>query len=178
MKRTLMPVLAIGAVALVAAGCGSSKKSSSSTTAAAPAAAATTTQSSSAAAKGETIAVKKSKVGGILVDEEGHVLYLFEADKGPQSTCSGACAKAWPPVTTSGAPVAERGALASKLGTTKRSDGKSQVTYGGHPLYYYAEDTKPGQMKGQGSKQFGAEWYVVGPAGKKVEGGEHKAGAS
>jgi predicted lipoprotein with Yx(FWY)xxD motif len=171
MRRTLIPVLAIAAAAIAIAGCGSSKKSTTSTTAAANAAVTTTTasSSSSSSAKGETIALKKTKLGKILVDEEGHALYLFEADQSTQSTCAGACAKAWPPVTTSGAPVAEKGAAASKLGTTMRSDGKAQVTYGGHPLYYYAEDTKPGQAKGEGEKAFGAEWYVVGPNGKKVE---------
>ena len=166
MTRTLVPVLALGAAALVAAGCGSSNKSSSNTT---PAAAATTT---AAAAKGEEVAAKDTNLGKILVDEDGHTLYLFEADKSTQSTCDGDCAKAWPPVTTSGKPVAEEGADASKLGTTSRSDGKTQVTYGGHPLYYYAEDEKPGDMNGQGSKEFGAEWYVVGPNGSKVEAGE------
>jgi predicted lipoprotein with Yx(FWY)xxD motif len=166
MKRTLIPVLAIVAAAIAVAGCGSSNKSSSSTAAAAPAA------TTPAAGKGEEVAAKDTKLGKILVDEDGHVLYLFEADKGTQSTCDGDCAKAWPPVTTSGKPVAEEGADASKLATTARSDGKTQVTYGGHPLYYYAEDEKPGDMNGQGSEEFGAEWYVVGPNGAKVEGGE------
>jgi predicted lipoprotein with Yx(FWY)xxD motif len=164
MKRTLFSVLAIGAVALIAAGCGSSNKSSSNTTAAAPAA---TTPASGA--KGEQIAAKSTSLGKILVDEEGHALYLFEADKSTQSTCNGTCSRAWPPVTTSGKPVAESGADASKLGTSSRTDGKTQVTYAGHPLYYYAEDSKPGDVKGQGEKAFGAEWYVVGPSGAKVE---------
>jgi predicted lipoprotein with Yx(FWY)xxD motif len=176
MRRTLISVLAMGAVALVAAGCGSSNKSSSSTAAAAAPAATTP----AAGANGEQIATKDTKLGKILVDEDGHVLYLFEGDKSTQSNCSGACTKAWPPVTTSGKPVAQKGADASKLGTASRSDGKAQVTYGGHPLYYYAEDSKPGDMKGQGSKEFGAEWYVVGPGGSKVEqaGADDSSGSS
>ena len=173
MHRTLIPVLAVAAVSILAAGCGSSNKSSSSTGAAAPAA---TTPANPG--KGEQIAAKDTKLGKILVDEEGHVLYLFEADKSTQSTCSGACAAAWPPVVTTGKPVAEQGAEAAKLGTTSRSDGKTQVTYAGHPLYYYAEDKQPGQANGQGSKAFGAEWYVVGPSGTKVEAGEHSGGSS
>jgi predicted lipoprotein with Yx(FWY)xxD motif len=163
MRRTLIPVLAVAAAATAVAGCGSSNKSSSSSNAAAPA------STAPAAAKGEQIAAKNTKLGKILVDGEGHALYLFEADKSTQSTCAGTCAKAWPPVTTSGKPAAANGADATKLGTSSRSDGKTQVTYGGHPLYYYAEDQKPGDMKGQGSKAFGADWYVVGPGGAKVE---------
>ena len=170
MRRTLFPVLALAAALLAVAGCGSSSKKSSTTAAAAPAAATTTSATTSAAAaQGETIASKKTKLGRILEDEDGRVLYLFEADKTSTSTCSGACAQAWPPVTTDAGPKAEHGTQAAKLGTTMRSDGKTQVTYAGHPLYYYAEDEKPGQMNGEGSKEFGAEWYVVGPNGKKVE---------
>jgi len=164
MRRTLFTVLAIGAAVLAVAGCGSSKKSSSS--AASPPAAAAT---GAADGKGETIALKSTKLGNILVDEDGKALYLFEADKSTSSTCTSACAASWPPVTTGGAPVAEHGARASRLGTTMRSDGKTQVTYAGHPLYYYAGDTKPGQLNGEGLDDFGAEWYVLAASGKKVE---------
>jgi predicted lipoprotein with Yx(FWY)xxD motif len=167
MHRTLFPVLAIAAAVVAVAGCGSSNKSSTSSgNSAAPA------STAPAAGKGEQIAVKDTKLGKILVDEDGHVMYLFEADKSTQSTCSGACAAAWPPVLTSGKPVAESGAQSGKLGTTSRSDGKTQVTYAGHPLYYFSLDKQPGQTNGQGTKAFGAEWYVVGPAGSKVESGE------
>jgi predicted lipoprotein with Yx(FWY)xxD motif len=166
MQRTLFPVLAVAAAAIAVAGCGSSNKSSSATNAAAPA------STAPAAAKGEQIAVKDTKLGKILVDEDGHVMYLFEADKSSSSTCSGACAADWPPVITAGKPVAEKGATAGKLGTTSRDDGKTQVTYAGHPLYYFSQDTQPGQTNGEGQNAFGAEWYVVGPAGSKVESGE------
>jgi len=176
MQRTLFPVLAITAAVVAVAGCGSSNKSSSQTSAAAPAstAPASSAPASTApptSAKGEKIAAKDTKLGKILVDEDGHVLYLFEADKSTRSTCSGACAADWPPVLTSGKPVADSGARGTKLGTTSRSDGKTQVTYGGHPLYYYSADMSPGQTNGQGVEAFGAEWYVVGPAGSKVEKG-------
>jgi predicted lipoprotein with Yx(FWY)xxD motif len=102
----------------------------------------------------------------------GRTLYLFEADKSPKSTCSGACAAAWPPLTTSGSATAGSGIKSAKLTTSKRSDGKLQVVYAGHPLYYYAGDTKAGQTKGQGLDQFGAEWYTLAPSGAKWEPGE------
>lgn len=109
------------------------------------------------------------KLGTILVDAKGHTLYLFEADKSTKSTCNGACAAAWPPLLTSGKPTAGGSAKSDLLGTTKRSDGKSQVTYHGHPLYGYAGDSKPGDTNGEGLNQFGAAWYVLNVSGQKVD---------
>ncbi len=97
-------------------------------------------------------------------------VYLFEADRGSTSNCSEACAQAWPPVTTTGNPKAEGGALAADLGTTTRSDGTKQVTYKGHPLYYYVTDQQSGETTGQGVKSFGAAWYVLSPKGSKIDG--------
>ena len=120
--------------------------------------------------KPATVKVRNTKLGKIVVDGPARTLYLFEKDKSGKSACSGACAKAWPPLLTKGKPKAGTGAQASKLGTTKRADGTTQVTYGGHPLYTFAPDkNKPGSTKGQGVDGFGAEWYVVGPNGKAVE---------
>jgi predicted lipoprotein with Yx(FWY)xxD motif len=116
-----------------------------------------------------TISVGSSSLGQILVGANGTTLYLFEADTGTQSTCSGACAQAWPPLTTTGAPQAAGGASASLLGTTTRSDGTTQVTYSGHPLYSFVSDTKPGDTNGEGSTAFGAGWDVLSPAGAKIE---------
>ena len=116
-----------------------------------------------------TISVQASSLGQILVDGNGKTLYLFEADTSAQSTCSGACAQAWPPVTTSGAPKAAGGASASLLGTSARSDGTTQVTFGGHPLYSFTGDTKPGDTNGEGSTAFGAGWDVLTPTGEKIE---------
>lgn len=116
-----------------------------------------------------TISVGSSSLGQILVGANGKSLYLFEADTGTQSTCSGACAQAWPPLTTTGALKAGAGASASLLGTTARSDGTTQVTYNGHPLYYFVSDTKPGDTTGEGSTAFGAGWDVLSPAGDKIE---------
>ena len=109
-------------------------------------------------------------LGAILVDSKARTVYLFEKDTGPKSTCSGACATEWPPVTTSGKPSAGSGVTASMLGTTTRSDGKTQVTYNGHPLYLFEADQKPGDATGQNVDAFGAKWYVLSPAGNKVAG--------
>jgi predicted lipoprotein with Yx(FWY)xxD motif len=107
------------------------------------------------------------KLGKIIVDAKGFTLYDFHKDKGTKSACSGACAKVWPPLTTSGAPKAKNGAEASKLGTTRRSDGTTQVTYAGHPLYTYVSDKKPGDVTGNDFTSFGGEWYALTPAGEE-----------
>jgi predicted lipoprotein with Yx(FWY)xxD motif len=117
-----------------------------------------------------------SHYGRVLFDQRGFVLYGFTADSARASRCYGACARAWPPLLVKTAAKALRGVDRTKLGTVTRRNGTRQVTYGGHPLYYYAADTSPGQMNGQASDQFGAEWYVVGPAGSKVEKGEGDEG--
>ena len=115
-----------------------------------------------------TVTATSTKLGTILVDGSGRTLYLFEKDQPDQSACSGACAAAWPVDQSSGTPKAGSGVKASLLGTIKRSDGITQVTYNHHPLYYYSGDSGPGQQTGQGLNAFGAKWFVVGPAGDKV----------
>jgi predicted lipoprotein with Yx(FWY)xxD motif len=106
---------------------------------------------------------------GHLVDAKGQTLYLFEKDKTAKSTCSGACAQDWPPTTTAGAPKAGHGVKAALLKSSKRSDGGTQVTYHGHPLYRYIGDAKPGQTNGEGISAFGAKWYMVNAAGSKID---------
>jgi predicted lipoprotein with Yx(FWY)xxD motif len=124
-----------------------------------------------------TIKTRHTSLGTVLVDAKGRTIYLFEKDTKNKSKCSGRCAVNWPPVLTSGKPKASGGAVASRLGTTKRSDGSTQVTYAGHPLYLFiADKNKPGSVKGEGIDAFGAEWYVVGTNGKKIE--EKGAGSS
>jgi predicted lipoprotein with Yx(FWY)xxD motif len=120
-----------------------------------------------------SIGVRSTPLGQILVDQNGMTLYLFEADTGSTSTCSGACLQNWPAVITAAAPQASGTASASLLGTTKRDDGSMQVTYHGHPLYRFAADSAPGDTKGQGLNDFGAGWDVLNTAGDKVEGGAH-----
>jgi predicted lipoprotein with Yx(FWY)xxD motif len=111
---------------------------------------------------------KAGSLGTILVDSKNKTLYLFMKDKKDKSSCSGACATNWPPYLTTGKPKAGPGAKASLLGTTKRSDGKLQVTYNHHPLYHFKFDTKTGQTNGEGVNAFGANWYVVSPKGAKI----------
>ena len=122
-------------------------------------------------AGGAAVVVAKSPLGRILVDGKGITLYDFVQDKGTKSTCYGACAALWPPLITKGKPIAGHGARASLLGTTKRKDGKLEVTYNGHPLYYFVTDRKPGQTTGQGLNQFGGPWWVLSPAGKEIHHG-------
>jgi predicted lipoprotein with Yx(FWY)xxD motif len=132
------------------------------------AAAATVALAGSAAAGGARVNVAMSHLGRILVDSRGITLYDFPPDKGTTSVCYGACAALWPPLISHGKPLPGRSVRASLLGTTKRKDGKLQVTYGGHPLYYFVTDRKPGQTTGQGINQFGGPWWVISPAGKEI----------
>lgn len=152
----------IAAVTLVIAGCGDS-------TSGAPGPYGATAAGGSSGSGGSSVALESSKLGKILVDAKGRTLYLFEADKGTMSACGGACATVWPPLTTTGTPKAGTGVSASKLGTAKRDDGSTGVTYNGHPLYTYAGDSAPGQTNGEGIDGFGAEWYVLSGAGNKIE---------
>jgi predicted lipoprotein with Yx(FWY)xxD motif len=133
--------------------------------------AATVAASASAATGGTTVTIRRSALGPIVVDSRGITLYDFPADRGIDSSCYGACAALWPPLVTKGKPVAGPGVKASLLGTTKRKDGKLEVTYNGHPLYYFVSDRKPGQLTGQGLNQFGAPWWVLTPAGKEIHRG-------
>jgi predicted lipoprotein with Yx(FWY)xxD motif len=118
--------------------------------------------------------VRGTSLGRILVNSQGRTLYLFKKDARGKSRCAGACAKFWPPLRASGKPTAGRGLSASKLGTIKRSDGKPQVTYNGHPLYTFQQDTRAGQTNGQGLTAFGASWFTLSPAGNQISG--HAAG--
>lgn len=161
-----MAWIAVGAALAVAvAGCGSSKKSTSTSASSAS----TATTASSTKPAGTALAVRKVSFGTVLVGPNGHTVYLFEKDKGTKSACTGACTGEWSPLTTSGTPQPPSGGSASMVGTTMRPDGTTQVTYGGHPLYFYADDKRPGQTEGEAKNEFGAEWYAVGVSGKKVE---------
>lgn len=183
MNRPVPGLLAVlGASALIAAGCGSSKSSSASNASnatTAPAAAAGKTTSSATATTpgapasggGTVVTVKHAgKLGTILAaGQKKMTVYLFEADRSGASNCSEACVAAWPPVTTSAAPSASGAASSADLGTIKRSDGTMQVTYKGHPLYYFVKDKDSGDSYGEGVKAFGASWYVLAPSGSKVD---------
>lgn len=168
----------VGGVAIVTAlltlvaACGSSKSgvaNQSKSSTAAPTSSVTSQQGSTGSVA--TVKTASGSVGTHLTDGAGRTLYLWVADKSGPSTCYAACAKAWPPLLTSGAPTATPGVDASKLGTSKRTDGTMQVTYDGHPLYYFVQDTNAGDTKGQGSNSFGAKWWLVGANGQPVTGG-------
>ena len=126
---------------------------------------------SSATSKPATVKTGTSSLGRIIVDGQSHTLYLFEKDKGAKSACSGACAQNWPPLLTKGTPKAGPSAKASLLGTIKRADGTTQVTYNKHPLYTFLGDAgKRGSTKGEGLTAFGAKWYVVAAKGTEKTG--------
>jgi predicted lipoprotein with Yx(FWY)xxD motif len=170
---------------MVIAGCGGGGSSSSSTTTetSEPAAPETEASKETAPAKEEEAAKpaepegeatpislgEASGVGKVLVDSEGMTLYYFQKDqKGSgKSKCEGACAEAWPPLITEGEPEAMSGVKAAMLGTIERSDGTTQVTYAGWPLYTFVDDKKPGEDNGTDSKAFGAAWYPLHSNGEK-----------
>jgi predicted lipoprotein with Yx(FWY)xxD motif len=161
MKRLPLALALLAVPALLAAGCGGGSRKSTSNK--------STTKTSASTASGATVGTRKTGLGTILVDSTGRTLYLFEKDKGDKSSCSGACASAWPPFTATVKPKPAARVNAAMLGTTARGDGTKQATYNGHPLYTYAGDTTPGEATGEGLNQFGAEWYAVSPQGTKVE---------
>jgi predicted lipoprotein with Yx(FWY)xxD motif len=158
-------VAGLAALALVAAACtgGGSSSSGAGSYGAAP-------TKSSASPSAAIVDLRGSKLGQTLVDGQGRTLYLFEADKAGKSECNGACTSAWPPYLSNGTPHAGTGVTGALLGTSIRGDGGgTQVTYRGHPLYYYAGDNRPGDAAGQGLNQFGARWYVLAPGGNKID---------
>lgn len=160
---------------LAVAGCGGSSNSSSSGGAYGESSSTTKPASTAASSGGGSGAAVVSvatapKVGQIIVDSKGFTLYDFHKDKGSKSSCYGACAGVWPPLTSEGAAQAKGGAVASQLGTTKRSDGTMQVTYAGHPLYTYTADTKPGEVNGNDFSSYGAQWYALKPNGEEAGG--------
>jgi predicted lipoprotein with Yx(FWY)xxD motif len=161
-------VLVFASLLLVACGSsttGSGSGSGGQNSTEAPAGGGTPSTSSGPA----VVMTKTGSAGTYLTDGSGKSLYLFAADTGGKSVCNGACAAAWPPLTTTGTPTAGSGATASMISTTTRSDGKTQVVYNGHPLYYYAADTAAGQTTGQGLNQFGGLWWLVTPAGAAIQ---------
>jgi predicted lipoprotein with Yx(FWY)xxD motif len=174
MKNLFAAAACAAGIVLAATACSSSLSSNGSTQA--PVASSATAKPSSPAASSSgtaAMAIGLQSVSGIngkiLADGQGRALYLFTGDKSSTSTCTGACAAAWPPVTASAMPMAGSGVDQSLLGTTKRADGTEQLTYNSHPLYYFSADSGSGMAKGQGVKAFGSDWYVVNAKGSKID---------
>lgn len=173
-------LLAAGVLALALAACGGSSSSGSSepsTETSASAAKETETVKTPPNAEKGTTFVSLGNVNGlgmVLVDSEGMTLYEFQKDKGTESSCYGACEGFWPPLITKGEPQPSNGAMASELGATERKDGTMQVTYAGHPLYTFVEDTNPGEANGNGLDKFGGEWSALNGQGEvpATSGGE------
>jgi predicted lipoprotein with Yx(FWY)xxD motif len=169
--KAKLTLIAATCLMVVVSGCGGSD-SDSSTAATSPDTTTATTASNTAPAStakptGKKIKTVSSQYGKVVADAKGEALYLFTKETGKKSKCYGECADAWPPILTNGEPRAGSGVTESKLGTTKRTDGKTQVTYNGHPLYYYREDS-PGKILCQDVAEFGGTWYVVKPSGAAV----------
>lgn len=165
-RTTFALTLAALAATLAIVGCGSSESSGGAYGGSEPS---STTTTASSAPTGTVLTVARAaKVGPVLVDPEGFTVYDFHKDKGTTSSCYGACAKVWPPLTTEGEPQTGEGANAAKLGTTKRKDGTVQVTYAGHPLYTYVADKKPGEANGNDFSSFGAQWYALRASGEEA----------
>ena len=171
-----LALLTLAATALVAAGCGDDDANGSDDSA--PAAetamndktedAAIKEDEAMATKRGATVKVVDSQFGRVIADRRGEAFYLFDKEKGKRSRCYGECAVAWPPVLTKGKPRAGTGADADLLGTTKRRNGKLQVTYNGHPLYYYKDD-EPGRILCHNVDEFGGLWLVVNRRGEAVK---------
>jgi predicted lipoprotein with Yx(FWY)xxD motif len=165
--------LPLAAAGVLAAACSSGGSQSSASSASSSAASSSAPSSSATSAAGTsssaaTVDVRTSNGKSFLTDSSGRALYLWTPDTKTQSMCSGPCATAWPPLTVKGAPTAGTGVTASDLSTISRSDGTKEVTYAGHPLYYFAGDKAAGQTNGEASNGFGAPWYLVAPSGNQI----------
>jgi predicted lipoprotein with Yx(FWY)xxD motif len=124
--------------------------------------------SNSASGSGGTVIATATAAGSTFLTDGGRAVYVWTKDGSGMSACSGACTGTWPPVTATGMVTAAGTAKASDIGTITRSDGTKQVTYNGHPLYFFSGDSGPGTASGQGSSSFGAKWWLVAPAGSDV----------
>jgi predicted lipoprotein with Yx(FWY)xxD motif len=154
--------------ALVIAGCGGGGSSTSKAESSGMGGGEGSTVKAATGGSGGTIGTTEIEgLGTVLVDSEGLTVYEYTPDSGTTSNCYGGCAKIWPPVIAKGKPTAGEGAMASALGTTKRKDGTLQVTYDGHPLYTFAEDSAPSEANGQ---EVEGTWFALNESGAAVKG--------
>jgi predicted lipoprotein with Yx(FWY)xxD motif len=167
--------LAFAAAGLLAAGCGGSSGGSTASVATTP----TTSTTAAAAGAGTPVSLTthEGPVGTYLTTGDGMSVYVFAKDTGSSSTCSGSCAVYWPPLT-GGSAHTSGGATAAMTGTTKRSDGTTQITYGGHPLYTYVGDKKAGDTNGEGLNLSGGKWWLVGADGTPLTGSTSSGSSS
>jgi predicted lipoprotein with Yx(FWY)xxD motif len=121
------------------------------------------------------VKVTKGSLGQMLVDAQGHTLYVFETDTNGTSSCYGQCASMWPALTTDGSPTAGTGLMGGALGTAARTDGSTQVTIDGHPLYTFSGDSAAGDTKGEG---IGGVWFVASPTGAPLKAGSGTSGSN
>ena len=168
--------LAALALGIAAAGCGGNSSSSATPASGTNASSGSSGSSGgygygagggSSSSSAVTLKAVSSPLGSILVDQDGKTLYLFEADSKNKSNCSGGCLNLWPPIMANGKATAGSGVSAGMIGA---ATGSSQVTYAGHPLYWFSGDTKAGDTNGEGLDDFGGEWYAISPAGTAVVG--------
>ena len=169
MRAPLALIAALLTLVFAVAACGDDGSSSAATTPTAAQEEGTTSQGATTSRRrGKAIKVMSSRYGRMLFDGRGRAIYLFTKERGSRSRCYGQCAVAWPPVFTSGRPRARGGVDQGLLGTTRRRDGRRQVTYNGHPLYYYISDVRAGQVTCQNVVEFGGTWLVVDPSGDAI----------
>lgn len=176
LTRSLASAAALAALTISACGGGTATATGgasapAATPSAAPAVAATPTTQTTPVAGQASLGLAKTGLGQFLVDGTGRTLYLFEADKGSASACYGQCAAVWPPFTSTVPALAGTGVTNGLIATSTRTDGTQQVTYNGHPLYYFVADKAGGDTKGQGINNFGGSWYVVTATGSKIDNG-------
>ena len=158
---TLTGAVAAGIAAVAIAGCGGGGGNSN----------AAIGPPQTAGGQTATVGLASTGLGKVLVNDQGRTLYLFRADHGTTSVCTGGCATEWPPLRAARKAKVGSGLQASAVVTTKRSDGKPQVSYHGHPLYTYVGDQKAGDTSGQGINAFGGAWYAVTASGSQASGG-------
>ena len=171
-RTTLLALPALFAAAVGLAACSPSGAASPSSGPQYGGAAPSSSTASAPAGSGAALAVRQTSLGTILTDGRGFTLYAFDADKGTTSNCSGACATAWPPDTTTGTdPQIGTGVSQSLVGQTNRADGTTQLTYAGRPLYFFKGDTAPGSTSGDGLTAFGARWDALTATGQDATGG-------